>query len=118
MRNTRTPEQWLALFDEQQRSGLTRTQFCRLHAITRSAFANARCRLSASAAPACAFIPAFPTDPDASDPVHHDTLSRKEAARLTTTAPQLALILPGATLSLPVDTSPLWLASLLREMTR
>lgn len=48
MRNTRIPAEWHSLFDEQFRSGLTKTQFCRLHGITRSAFSNAWLRLSAS----------------------------------------------------------------------
>ncbi|WP_406811941.1 IS66 family insertion sequence element accessory protein TnpA [Klebsiella michiganensis] len=118
MRINRTPEEWRALFDEQQRSGLTQTQFCRLHAITRSAFSNARCRLSASAVSTASFIPTFPPEPDACTSTPSDTASPKNVPGLSPTAPQLALVLPGATLSLPVDTSPLWLATLLREMTR
>lgn len=49
MRNIRSPEEWHSLFDslfdEQQRSGLNKTQFCRQHGITRFAFSNARYRL-------------------------------------------------------------------------
>ncbi|KAA0260914.1 IS66 family insertion sequence element accessory protein TnpA [Hafnia alvei] len=122
MRNIRTPEEWHALFDEQQRSGLNKTQFCHQHGITRSAFSNARHRLSVSSKSARSFVPALPpgafTDtlvPSASlsndKPVPRETVSSvPQASR------QLALILPGATLSLPVDFSPHWLATLLREM--
>lgn len=118
MRTLRTPEEWLALFDEQQRSGLSKTQFCRLHGITRSAFSNALHRLSASAVPVTSFVPAFPPEPDTCTPAPADTVSQQEITRLPPAAPQLALILPAATLSLPGDISPRWLASLLREMTR
>lgn len=38
MRNIRSREEWLSLFEQQQRSGLNKTQFCRQLGITRSAF--------------------------------------------------------------------------------
>lgn len=117
MRINRTPEEWLSLFAEQQRSGLNKTQFCRQHGITRSAFSNARHRLSVSSKPAGAFVSALPPGP-ADTPAPSDTLSdNAPALRETVKAEQqLALMLPGATLSLPVDISPRWLATLLREM--
>ncbi|MGX5057237.1 IS66 family insertion sequence element accessory protein TnpA, partial [Enterobacter asburiae] len=64
MRTHRTPEEWRTLFDEQQRSGLNKTQFCRQHGITRSAFSNARHRLSARCVPTSAFISALPPTQD------------------------------------------------------
>jgi len=114
MRVNRTPEEWHILFDEQQRSGLTKTQFCRLHGITRSAFSNARHRLSASSKPATAFVPALPPGAGADKNAASDIQS--DNTPLLRETVKLALILPGATLSLPADISPRWLATLLREM--
>ena len=119
MRINRTPEEWHILFDEQQRSGLNKTQFCRQHGITRSAFSNARHRLSASSKPT-PFVPAFPPDSAADKNAASDTQSDNTPVLREALAPQterqLALTLPGATLSLPTDISPRWLATLLREM--
>jgi hypothetical protein len=121
MRTHRTPEEWHILFDQQQRSGLNKTQFCRQHGITRSAFSNARHRLSASSQPT-AFVPALPPDSTtdknaASDTQADHSQGLREAVKLAPqTERQLALMLPGATLSLPADISPRWLATLLREM--
>lgn len=122
MRINRTPEEWHILFDEQQRSGLNKTQFCRQHGITRSAFSNARLRLSVSSKPAGSFVPALPSGPVTDTPAPSDTLSDntppfREAVKPVSRAErQLVLMLPGATLSLPVDISPRWLATLLRGM--
>lgn len=122
MRNTRTPEEWHALFDEQQRSGLNKTQFCHQHGITRSAFSNARHRLSVSSKPAGTFVPALLSGSVTDTPAPSGTLPdntpalRETVSSAHQAARQLALILPGATLSLPVDISPHWLATLLREM--
>jgi hypothetical protein len=119
MRTHRTPEEWHILFNEQQRSGLNKTQFCRQHGITRSAFSNARHRLSASCQPT-AFVPALPPDPDAHKRAASDTQSDNAPVPGEVPEPQterqLALMLPGATLSLPTDISPRWLATLLQEM--
>ena len=121
MRINRTPEEWHIVFNEQQRSGLNKTQFCRQHGITRSAFSNARHRLSARSKPT-AFVPALPPDSAADKYAAPDTQSDntqvlREAVKLAPqTERQLALMLPGATLSLPTDISPRWLATLLREM--
>jgi len=115
MKIHRTREQWLTLFEQQQRSGLNKTQFCRQHGITRSAFSNARHRLTASNHPDTAFVPALPSGSGAHTSAPSDTLP--DNAPPPQACQQLALTLPGATLSLPVDISPRWLATLLREMT-
>lgn len=122
MRITRTPEEWHTLFDEQQRSGLNKTQFCRQHGITRSAFSNARHRLPNRKIPAVSFVPALPPDSGTgtatpSAPPANNAPSLREPVKHAPRAErQLALMLPGATLSLPADISPHWLATLLREM--
>ena len=124
MRTNRTPEEWHTLFNEQQRSGLNKTQFCRQHAITRSAFSNARRRLSARNIPAVSFVPALAPDLVDDITAHYNNTPHDNAAAIRQAVKpafhaerQLALTLPaGATLSLPVDISPLWLATLLREM--
>lgn len=122
MRINRKPDEWLALLDQQQRSGLSKNQFCRQHGITRSAFSNATKRLSARPAPATAFLPALPPQSRADNSIPSAPLDSKAPALSepvtpeTQAARQLALRLPGATLSLPVDISPRWLATLLREM--
>lgn len=124
MRIIRTPDEWHTLFDEQQRSGLNKTQFCRQHGITRSAFSNARHRLSNRNATDISFVPALPPcQPAASSlasttdtqPTHAPV--REDAATpQSLVSRQLALTLPGATLCLPADISPRWLATLLREI--
>ena len=119
MRTHRTPDEWRSLFDEQQRSGLNKTQFCRQHGITRSAFSNAHHRLFDRNATDVSFVLALPPSLPAAD-----TLTSRPDTQPANTPPsgqaatnrQLALSLPGATLSLPVDISPRWLATLLREI--
>ena len=41
----RSKSEWLALFQEQRRSGLSQLEFCRAHHISTAAFYNARSRL-------------------------------------------------------------------------
>lgn len=121
MRINRTRDEWHAIFEAQQRSGLCKTQFCRQQGITRSAFSSARMRFSANTSPVSAFIPALPPEDALRKPEDTpDTLSagRPEPGLACTSPHQLALILPGATLSLPVDISPRWLAILIREIVR
>ena len=117
MRNTRTPAEWRSLFDEQQRSGLNKTQFCRLHGITRSAFSNAWLRLSVSASCITPFVSALPPG---TEEVRPGPDSATLPARIAISAPPanllLTLTLHNAILSLPADISPRWLATLLREM--
>lgn len=116
MRTNRTPDEWHTLFDEQQRSGLSQTQFCRLHGIARSAFSNARHRLSSRNTPDVSFVPALPPCPPTGDTFSSTTDSQPAHTPTCGEVRQLALTLPGAILTLPVDTSPCWLATLLREM--
>jgi len=110
MRTHRTPDEWRSLFDEQQRSGLNKTQFCRQHGITRSAFSNAHHRLFDRNATDVSFVLALPPSLPDTKPAN------TPRSGLAATNPQLTLSLPGATLSLPVDISPRWLATLLREI--
>jgi hypothetical protein len=118
MRNIRSREEWLSIFDLQQRSGLNKTQFCRQHGITRSAFSNATYRLFPSSNTISTFVPAFPprSDVDTAELSQPLPASMPPHAVPAMSAPQLALTLPGATLTLPVDISPQWLATLLREL--
>ncbi|MGL5311519.1 MAG: IS66 family insertion sequence element accessory protein TnpA [Plesiomonas shigelloides] len=115
----RSPDEWRSLFDKQLHSGLNKTQFCRQHGITRSAFSNARHRLSDTPTP---FVQAIPPNLDADKSVSPATLPANAPALCTSEAlvaqpaRQLTLSLPGATLSLPSDISPRWLATLLREV--
>lgn len=122
MRINRTPDEWRTLLEEQQRSGLNKTQFCRRYGITRSAFSNACHRFFADNSPATAFVQALPPsqgdeEPASPDclPAHAPTLSLA-AVPAPQVSRQLALTLPGATLTLPLDISPRWLATLLREI--
>lgn len=114
----RTRDEWLTIIEEQRRSGLGQTQFCRQHGITCSAFSNAKQRLSPVGVPLSAFVPALP--PDADTKTH--TAARPDETPSTVPAANhhpaasLSLLLPGATLCLPVDISPRWLATLIREM--
>ena len=41
----RSPADWLALFDDQARSGLSQLRFCEQHDISTSAFYNAKSRI-------------------------------------------------------------------------
>jgi hypothetical protein len=123
MRINRTRDEWRTLFQQQERSGLSKTQFCRQHGITRSAFSNARYRLSADRAPTSAFIPVLPPTQCIEKPSLTNNSGGNEPTLkggVATNSPAAALLylqLPGATLSLPTDISPHWLATLLREMT-
>lgn len=111
----RTRDEWRAIIEEQRLSGLCQTRFCRLHGITPSAFSNARHRLSPGNTPAAAFVPALPPASEGIDILPADgPLPAAVTAHQTSTT--LSLLLPGATLSLPLDISPRWLATLLREM--
>lgn len=82
----RTTEEWRAIIEEQRHSGLNQTQFCRLHAITRSAFFNARQRLYLNNEKLTAFIPARPstattTPVTDAEPVHMSTTSLPPVAK-------------------------------------
>lgn len=116
----RTRDEWRAIIEKQRLSGLSQTRFCRLHGITTSAFSNARQRLSAVGVSPSAFVPALPPVSDAGTTPGIDTLPADGPGPAAITAQQasttFSLLLPGATLCLPVDISPHWLATLLREM--
>lgn len=117
MRNTRTPAEWRSLFDQQFRSGLNKTQFCRLHGITRSAFSNAWLRLSARDASITPFVSALPPGTEENRPGPASAIL--PAGRVISAPPAnllLTLTVHNASLSLPADIPPRWLATLLREM--
>lgn len=120
MSTHRTREQWRAIIEQQRLSGLSQTRFCRQHGITTSAFSNARQRLGAVGVSAfvSALPPAASLNVDASTRAEHNEATPAEATVPLNSqhAAQLFLHLPGATLSLPNDISPRWLATLLREM--
>lgn len=118
----RTTEEWRAIIEEQRRSGLNQTQFCRLHSITRSAFFNARQRLYPADENLTVFIPALP--PTATPSPVTDTEQMQAPTRpLATVATakcqpsqRIMLKLPHCTLQIESDISPHWLATLIREM--
>ncbi|MGY0147490.1 hypothetical protein [Edwardsiella tarda] len=114
----RSPDEWRSLFDKQLHYGLNKTQFCRQHGITCST-SNARLRLSDTPT---SFVQATPTNLDADKSASPATLPANapafsaNVASVAQSARQLILSLHGATLSLPIDISPRWLATLLREI--
>lgn len=104
MTPARTLEQWKAIIEQQQASGLTVIEFCEQNNIKLKAFYNSRVKLGLNpnpkkAKPAKAFVKAKPA---IAHPVSYGGLSLK---------------LGDATLALPKDTSPQWLAQLLKAVT-
>ncbi|MEX3557421.1 MAG: hypothetical protein VB135_03050 [Burkholderia sp.] len=118
MRLNRTPEDWRAIIEEQQHSGLNQSQFCRLHSITRSAFFNAKQRLYPTDQNLTAFIPAVP--PAVTTSSATDAPPIPASAALTPceglTSQRIILKLPHCTLQIESGVSPRWLATLIREM--
>lgn len=116
----RTTEEWRVIIEEQRRSGLNQTAFCRLHAITRSAFFNARQRLYSTNVKLTAFIPALPptgtTTPVTAAGQIQVSTTPLPAISKALSSQRITLELPHCTLRLESDISPRWLATLIREM--
>lgn len=111
----RTDEEWRAIIEAQQCSGLNPTQYCRQNTITRSAFCNAKKRLYPLRKQPTHFIHArVPTDLMAQS-------DEKLTAQISTTEKAqshsiITLELPHCTLRVTAGISAGWLASLIREM--
>lgn len=120
MRVNRTPDEWRELFALQQESGLSKTRFCRQNNITRSAFSNAKKRLTGKPLPdedsSCAFISLSPPD------VAHQLTSvpAESSADVDASVPLPAepvrMTIAQCSLQFPASLSPVWLATLLREL--
>lgn len=100
----RTDDEWRAIIEEQRRSGLNPTHFCRQNAITRSAFSKAVARFSQNTSPPSAFIPALPPAPCPPVP----------PLPAETTVAGIIVELPHCTLRLTQAVSPQWLVTLIR----
>lgn len=116
----RTNEEWHVIIEEQRRCGLNQTAFCRLHAITRSAFFNARQRLYPTNEKLTAFIPALPptgttTPVTDAEQIHVSTTPLPTLSKALTSL-RITLELPHCTLRIESNISPRWLATLIREM--
>ena len=107
----KTPEQWQAIFKEQENSGLSIPEYCRLNHINATTFYNRRAKLalnkqcqlattSASKQPSTGFVQVKPT--------------------MTFEQPQAAIILNTrqAQLQLLATVSPQWVGQVLRELNQ
>lgn len=104
MTPARTLEQWKAIIEQQQASGLTVIEFCEQNDIKLKAFYNSRVKLGLNPNPkklksSKAFVKA------------------KSATANLANHGGLSLKIGEATLALPKDTSPQWLAQLLKAVT-
>jgi len=119
-KNHRTPDEWREMLDAQQRSGLNQSQFCKRHQISRSAFFNAKARLSAQAkSPLPAFIAVSPPKPELSQaaaPIE-PILAVAESEPAQAEGDSIKLTIAHCSLQFPLSLSPFWLATLLRELT-
>ena len=109
MGTIRTDDEWRAVIEEQRRSGLNPTHFCRQNAITRSAFSNAVMRFSQNTSPPSAFIPAQPATHGTAVPTPTETIHGSAAG--------ITVELPHCTLRLTQAVSPQWLSTLIRKVT-
>ena len=121
MRINRTPDEWRQLFALQQESGLSKSRFCRQHNITRSAFSNAKKRLTGEALPddisSCPFIPVSPSSVDYQlIPVPAESSAETDAS-VSLPAEPVRMTIAHCSLQFPASLSPAWLATLLRELT-
>lgn len=94
---TRTLEQWKEIIEQQKASDLTIIDFCEQNDINLKTFYNRRAKLGLSPEKA---KPAF---------IKAKSVTINKSAGLS-------LTLGDATLSLPRDTSPQWIAELLKAM--
>ncbi|WP_323112979.1 IS66 family insertion sequence element accessory protein TnpA [Enterobacter bugandensis] len=119
-----TNEQWRELFIKQQHSGLSQSAFCRQHRLANSTFSCKKHRLlppqpgNIHRSPNPPFIQVKPAVPE---PVA--TLAEGDPVPLTDEVlhaepPPLRLRYQQTELYLSATTSPLWLASLLREIAK
>ncbi|HEA0252135.1 TPA: hypothetical protein RU600_001878 [Salmonella enterica] len=121
MRINRTPDEWRQLFALQQESGLSKSRFCRQHNITRSAFSNAKKRLTGEALPddisSCPFIPVSPSSVDYQLISVPAESSAETDASVSLPAEPVRMTIAQCSLQFPASLSPAWLAALLRELT-
>lgn len=111
----RTDEEWRAIIEAQQCSGLNPTQYCRQNAITRSAFCNAKKRLYPMKEQPTHFIHTIAPNALMSprDEKLTTKISTKEKAK---TRSIITLELSHCTLRLTTGISPCWLATFIRKM--
>lgn len=107
----KTPEQWQVIFKEQENSGLSIPEYCRLNHINATTFYNRRAKLalnkqrqlattSATKQPSTGFVQVKPA--------------------MTLEQPQAAIVLNTrqAQLQLPATVSPQWVGQVLRELNQ
>ncbi len=94
----RTQEQWLALFDEQQSSGLNNTEFCKTKNINPKYFSHRRSQLKPKAKKASHLSSAFVT------------------ARVQASVSFIEVEYRHTRLKLPASLSPTWLAQFVLEL--
>ena len=111
----RTDDEWRAIIEAQQCSGLNPTQYCRQNTITRSAFCNAKKRLYPMKEQPTHFIHAIApnvlmTSGDEKLTTKISTIEKAQRHSIIT------LELSHCTLRLTTGISPCWLATFIREM--
>ena len=92
----RTRNEWLQLIEDQKNSHLTATDFCKNQGIDPKYFSLKKAKLQESE-PASPFVKVQPP---------------------MITNSELSLSWAGADIHLPADTSPIWLAQLIRELVK
>ncbi|ASD67296.1 IS66 family insertion sequence element accessory protein TnpA [Pseudoalteromonas piscicida] len=96
----KTAQQWLQLFEQQELSGLSVSDFCTQHNLSIKSFYNRRSKIRKQTPPQSSFVAAKPAAPESVSP------------------PELLQLKHGqSTVLLPSTTDTLWLAALLKALS-
>ena len=106
----KTPEQWQAIFKDQENSGLSIPEYCRKHHINATTFYNPRAKLTLNKQRQVATAAAQETPTDFIQVKSSPTLGQPLMA--------ITLNTRQAQLQLPTTVSPQWVGQVLRELDR
>ena len=108
----RTPQEWKYIVQDFYRSGLSSSEFCKLHDINIKTFSNNRRKFSELIEP--------PTEAPFIEVSKPDTEERTEPKlhRKSGALPSLCLETGDCRLHIPTSVTPAWIAELLREVAK
>jgi len=107
----KTPEQWQAIFKDQENSGLSIPEYCRKHHINATTFYNRRAKLALNKQRQMATTATAQEAPT-------DFIQVKPAPTLQQPLLAITLNTRQAQLQLPTTISPQWVGQVLRELNK
>ena len=106
---TKRQEEWKHIIEIQQTSGLSIKQFCQQQNLSEQSFYKAKARLKAQLELGKV---------NSSETIRDEFIAIQSISTIAQSNATIQVSLSNATISLPISVSPLWLAHLLKEMSR